>query len=413
MLGKRFCALLTFSLAAILAPAMAQKHPAHPSLPLHVAELTSSNGVAGDELGISVAVCGNTVVVGASELNSSTVGSAYVFVEGSDGWSNMTQTAVLTASDATSGSLFGSFVACDGNTVVVGAPHATVGSNSFQGEAYVFAKPAGGWTNMTETARLTSADGAGDDFFGYSVAISGNTVVIGAPQASGLVAFQGKAYVYVQPNNGWQTTSNFNAELTAANAQFDAGLGASVSISGKTIAAGAPNGGGPGATYVFVEPATGWKTTSAYAAQLTSSDGSSGDAFGYCVSISRNTVAVGAYQTSSAYIFVEPPGGWADMTENAKLTANGASGDNFGYSLWLADNTLVVGAANNPSDTAVYAFVKPSGGWVTTSNYQAKLDVSGASIFGFSVAASTSLIVSGSIGNNNLQGAAYVFTNNR
>jgi len=392
---------------------MAQKHAAYPSFPIHVAELTSSGGVAGDEFGISVAVCGNTVVVGASELNSSTLGAAYVFVEGTGGWSSMTQTAILTASDATSGELFGSFVACDGNTVVVGAPHATVGANSYQGEAYIFVKPAGGWTNMTETARLTSADGAGDDFFGYSVAISGQTVVIGAPQASEQVAFQGKAYVYLQPDNGWQTTSNFNAELTAANAQFDAGLGASVSISGKTIVAGTPNGGGPGASYVYVEPATGWSTTSAYAAQLTASDGSPGDAFGSCVSISRNTVAVGAYQTSSTYVFVEPAGGWADMTENAKLTANGGPGDNFGYSLWLTGNTLIVGAANNPSATAAYAFVEPTGGWVTTSNYQAKLNAPGASIFGFSVAANPSLIVSGSIGNNNLQGAAYVFTNKR
>jgi FG-GAP repeat len=396
----------------MLAPSMAEKRAAYPSVPLQVAKLTSSNGVAGDEFGFSVAVCGDTVVVGATELNSSTVGAAYVFVKGTDGWRSTTQTAILTASDAAAGALFGSFVACDGNTVVVGAPDATVGTNSNQGEAYIFVRPPGGWTDMTETARLTSAEGTGDDDFGYSVAISGKTVVIGAPQASGQVAFQGKAYVYVQPNNGWQTTSNFNAELTAANARSDAGLGASVSISGKTIVAGAPNGGGSGATYVYIEPATGWTTTSAYAAQLTASDGLSGDAFGYCVSISRSTVVVGAYQTSSAYVFVEPAGGWADMTENAKLTANGAPGDNFGYSLWLTGNTLVVGAANAPSDTAAYVFEKPAGGWATTSHYLEKLNVSGTSIFGFSVGASPSLIVSGSVGNNNLQGATYVFTKN-
>ena len=109
-----------------------------------LAEPTASNGQPGDEIGIAVAVCGSMVVVGASEFNSSTIGAAYVFVKGTAGWTNMTQKAKLTASDAAAGALFGSSVACSGSTIVVGAPHATVGSNAYQGEAYVFVKPAGG-----------------------------------------------------------------------------------------------------------------------------------------------------------------------------------------------------------------------------------------------------------------------------
>jgi hypothetical protein len=94
-----------------------------------LAQLNATDGRPGDEFGISIAVCGKTVVVGASEFNSSTIGAAYVFVEGPNGWANMTQTAKLTASDGQFGALFGSSVACSGNTIVVGAPHQAVGAN--------------------------------------------------------------------------------------------------------------------------------------------------------------------------------------------------------------------------------------------------------------------------------------------
>jgi len=374
---------------------------------MQLAELTSSDGQAGDEIGISVAVCGSTVVVGASEFNSSTIGAAYVFVKGANGWADMTQKAKLTASDAASGALFGSSVACSGSTIVVGAPHATVGSNAYKGEAYVFVEPKGGWVNMTETARLTSADGKGDDFFGYSVAESGTRIVIGAPQASGKVVAQGKAYIFVEPKGGWKTTSHFNAELTASNAQFDNGLGVSVSINGNTVVAGAAGANSvQGAAYVFVEPSSGWKTTSHFNAELTASDGLSDAAFGYCVSVSGNTIAIGAYQVNEAYVFVEPTGGWKSATETAVILGQGSD---FGYSLSLLGNELVVGAANGGSGNAAYVFVKPASGWQTTSTYNAELTAYDGYGFAFSVAAGAGTIVAGSIGNNNLEGAAYVF----
>jgi FG-GAP repeat len=227
---------------------------------LQLAELSSSDGLPGDEFGVSVAVSGDTVVVGANQFNSTTVGAAYVFVKGANGWSNMTQTAKLTASDGAAGALFGSSVACaGGNTVVVGAPHASVGSNQNQGKAYVFVEPPSGWANMTETARLTSADGAGNDVFGYAVSMSGKTIVVGAPQASADAQFQGVAYIFVKPKTGWATTSNFKAKLTASNGQFDDGFGSAVSISGTTVVAGSHGANsGKGAAYVFVKPQSGW-----------------------------------------------------------------------------------------------------------------------------------------------------------
>jgi len=365
------------------------------------ARLTASDGKAGDEFGISVAICGNMVVVGASDFNSSTLGAAYVYVKGAQGWANMTETAKLTPSDPAAGAVFGSSVACYGNTVVVGAPHHS------GGEAYVFVEPVSGWSNMTETARLTASDEGANDAFGYSVAMYGKTIAVGAPQASGAFVAQGKAYIFQKPNAGWKTTSAFTAELTAPDAQFDSGLGASVSISGNTVAAGAPNGGGPGAAYVFVKPASGWKATSESNAELTASNGTSGSAFGSSVSISGNTVAVGAYQVGVGYIFVEPLTGWANGTETAQVTAVN-EGSDFAYSLSLKNNLLVIGSANDPSNSAVFVYKKPTTGWATTSNANDRRTPSVGYGFGFSVAVG-GFLVAGSIGENNLQGVAYIY----
>jgi hypothetical protein len=91
----------------------------------------------------------------------------------------------------------GTSVSISGNVVVAGAPYTTVGSNSEQGAAYAFVKPATGWKNMTQTLKLTASDGAANDQFGYSIAVSGKTGVVGAPQAMiGSNAQQGAAYVY-------------------------------------------------------------------------------------------------------------------------------------------------------------------------------------------------------------------------
>ena len=148
------------------------------------AELTASDGAADNKLGNLIAVSGNTVVVGA---DSATVGgniyrgAAYVFVEPSSGWANMTQMAKLTASDGTVSADFGWSVAISGNTVVVGEPQIITGTYAGPGAAYVFVEPAAGWSgNLTQTAKLTASDGAVADRFGVSVGISGNTVVVGA-----------------------------------------------------------------------------------------------------------------------------------------------------------------------------------------------------------------------------------------
>jgi hypothetical protein len=167
------------------------------------ARLVAADGHDGNELGVSVAVSGNTVVAGApravAEGSDFGPGIAYVFVKPASGWpANMDQTAELTASDGVSGDFLGWCVSISGKTVVAGAPRASIGSNSGQGAAYLFAEPKGGWTNMHETAKVTASNGAAGDNFGQSVGVSGRTVVGGAPYASVSFFQQGAAYVFGQ-----------------------------------------------------------------------------------------------------------------------------------------------------------------------------------------------------------------------
>ena len=133
-------------------------------------------------------------------------------------------------------------VAVSGNTVVAGAHNHEVGSNPGQGAAYVFVMPTTGpWVNATQTAELTASDGQPGDELGYSVAISGNTIVAGArPRQVEGHDDQGAAYVYTEPSGGWVTTSADTAELTASDGYTDDNLGDSVAVSGTTIVAGAP-----------------------------------------------------------------------------------------------------------------------------------------------------------------------------
>ncbi len=127
-------------------------------------KLTASDGAERDVFGSAVAVSGDTIVVGAVG-DDAEQGSAYVFVKPAIGWANMTEAAKLTASDGAALDWFGYSVAVDGDTIVVGAPGGPTGPSTIPGSAYIFIKPPGGWVDMTQTAKLTASDGAIDDRF--------------------------------------------------------------------------------------------------------------------------------------------------------------------------------------------------------------------------------------------------------
>ncbi len=224
--------LLSFCLIIFLCAAAAGQNLGYYK---QAAKLVASDGASGDLFGGSISVSGDTLAVGAPDQNSQT-GAVYVFVKSKN---SATQVAKLTASDGVPQDRFGTSVSISGNTIVAGVPDHTVGANQYQGAAYVFVEPSGGWTNMTETAELTASDGAVDDGFGQGVGISGNTIVAGAPSAAiGSNSNQGAAYVFIEPPNGWESMTQ-TAKLTASNGAAQDVLGFSVSVSANTIVAGA------------------------------------------------------------------------------------------------------------------------------------------------------------------------------
>jgi hypothetical protein len=257
--------------------------------PQQVAKLMPSDGYACDGFGYSVAISGDTIVVGSPVATQS--GQAYVFVKPATGWSNMTETAKLTSSDSNAG-WFGVTVSVSGNTVAIGSY-----MQNFTGEAYVFVEPATGWASMTETARLSPSDGVVGDSFGYAIAISGNTILVGSPN-NPYGHYYGAGYIYVMPPSGWVSGTQ-TAKLTASDRVVFDLLGSSVFLNGSTALLGAPGPSypalpTPGAAYIYSKPTTGWKTTSKFREKLIPADGLPTDNFGTAVSLSGSTVVVGA-----------------------------------------------------------------------------------------------------------------------
>ena len=298
------------------------------------AYLKASNPDAGDAFGESVAISGDTLVVGAhlesSNANgvngtqgnnaAASAGAAYVFVRNGSAWS---QQAYLKASNPDANDNFGRAVAISGDTIVAGASQegsaadgvnggsGAEGDNSAfrAGAAYVFARSGSSWS---QEAYLKASNSAGGDSFGTSVAISGNTLVVGASaeasDADGVNGDEtdnsaptaGAAYVFARAGSTWSQ----RAYLKASNSDAVDRFGASVSIDAGTIVVGASgeasNGfseadnslTGAGAAYLFQQDASGlWQQTGYLKAENV---GNGGDQFGTSVAVSGGEVVVGS-----------------------------------------------------------------------------------------------------------------------
>jgi hypothetical protein len=289
-------------------------------------KLTASDGTAGDAFGYSVATSGDIAIIGAglddhAGLHS---GSAYVFRYDGTEWVKDTK---LVASDAEWGSDFGESVAISGDTAVIGARgDSEPGEGGMTGAAYVFRYDGSAWVET----KLTASDPMKDAVFGYSVAISGDTAVVGSP---GSVGNTGAAYVFRYDGSAWVETKLTPSDGTAHR------FGESVAISGDTAVIGAYN-----AAYVFRYNEGTWIET-----KLTASDGPGGG-FGYSVAISGDKVVIGSAwdddlgdSSGSAYVFRFDGSAWIEV---AKLAASdGETYDSFGYSVTISGDTVIVGAA--------------------------------------------------------------------
>jgi len=343
------------------------------------------------------------------------------------GGETLTETAKLLPSNGTAGASFGTTVAIDGDVAVVGAPYHH-GQGASSGAAYVYRIPSPGST-WIERARLLASDERAGHNFGYSVAISGDTIVVGAPDDEDDGSAGGAVYVFVEPPGGWAGTRTEDAELLASDAVPGHGLGRSVAIDGDVVAAGSfdgDQGDDAGAVYVFVEPAGGWTGQPTESAKLLASDGEEGDGLGSAVALSGSTLLASAPWdqpsgplSGSAYVFLEPAGGWNGfVSESARLVpSDGGQNHLFGVSVDLGEDRAVVGAflagsgANRPG--AAYLFERPAAGWSGTLAETTELlasDGATPDYFGSSVAVATDAIVVGAFGHADAAGGAYFFS---
>jgi hypothetical protein len=411
------------------------------------AHLTASNPGQEDWFGRSVSISGDTVVIGAHREDSnatgidgdqtnngaSSAGAAYVFVRNGTTWGS--QPVYLKASNTEEGDEFGISVAISGDTIVVGAHQedsAATGVNGNQGNgaggagsgaAYVFFRSMGSWTQQAYL-KASNAGGNGSDAFGTAVAVSGNTILIGAigedSSATGVNGLQGDdplflqsgaAYVFVRSGTSWSQ----QAYLKASNTEDDDVFGTSVSVFGDTAVVGAESedsiAADSGAAYVFVRSGLDWSHQS----HLKASNAAGGDGFGHSISAFGDNVVVGApfeddsntTNSGAAYVFSRNGATW---TERAYLKAsNKADDDHFGVSVSISGNTALVGAElANGGVGAADTFAPTGTSWLE----EAYLPAPAGGGFGVSVSVSDHTAVIGAFKEQGVAsetGAAYVF----
>jgi hypothetical protein len=247
------------------------------------------------------------------------------------------------AMDGAVGDNFGYAVAMDGNTALVGAANDDIGANANQGSAYIFVRSGTTWTQQ---AKLIASDGAADDYFGCSVAMSGDTALVGARNGDAGAIDQGAAYIFVRSGTTWVQ----QAKLTASDGAASDVFGWSVALSGDTALVGANwddvgANADQGSAYVFTRSGTTWTQQQ----QLIASDGAEGDNFGVSVALSGDTALVGAAyddvganaDQGSAYVFTRSGATW---TQQQQLSSPAFVNYYFGAAVALYGDTALVGA---------------------------------------------------------------------
>jgi hypothetical protein len=378
------------------------------------AKLQASDAFTGDNFGVSVAISGNTAIVGANRCDTANgvdAGAAYVFERVGTVWSGTTKLTARLSSGATdegAGDQFGGDVALNLNTAVIGSQHDDHSGHTDAGSAYVFFRSSGSWTMQQ---KLTDVSPFSDDLFGFSVAIEGDQVIVGSVLAEevGTPFEAGVALIYTRVAGIWGAPT----KLLAPSPAFNDNFGSSVAISGSTALVGAvtrdvPGKSDVGSAFVYVRSGTIWSPTPQ--ATLIASDGASGDEFAISVALSADTALIGARSadgpaganSGAGYVYSRVSGVWS---QQAKLST-GAPLDNrgFGTSVAVSGNTVVVGAPLEdtpvgPDSGSAYVFLRAGELWSRQAKLAAATYVQTVSTtnlrFAFSVAIDGDRIVIG------------------
>jgi hypothetical protein len=249
-------------------------------------KIVASDGKPGDMFGQTVDISGNSLIVGAprSDAKGTDAGAAYVYA-----WNGSVyiEQKRLFPADSTAGDHFGSAVAMNGETVIVGAPDADLfGPNS--GTAYIFFREGTLWSQQK---KLVSPNGAAGDGFGWAVDIEFDTAVVGSPMDDTASVDAGAAYAFQRAGISWSSNGNFVPQGLATDDRF----GSSVAISGASVVVSAllddKAGMNAGAAYIFRHNGFSWYQS----LELLANDAATGDAFGFSVAISGQMTAVSAY----------------------------------------------------------------------------------------------------------------------
>ncbi|MCC6504808.1 MAG: fibronectin type III domain-containing protein, partial [Aquimonas sp.] len=273
-------------------------------------------------------------------------GSAYVFMRSGGTW---TQASKLTAGDGAANDQFGTSVALDGDTALVGASYDDVGANSDQGSAYVFTRSGSSWT---QEAKLTAGDGAAYDNFGYSVSLNGDTALVGAyGDDVGVNSQQGSAYVFTRSGSIWTQET----KLTAGDAAASDNFGYSVSLNGDTALVGAfGDNSNQGSTYVFTRSGSTWTQEE----KLVAGDGAASGGFGRSVALSSTTALVGAPYVDGLPPYGNPDEGAAYVFNGVGLPSQTISFANPGPQAFGSTPTLSATASSGL--TVVFSSATPS-----------------------------------------------------
>ncbi|MDP2716901.1 FG-GAP repeat protein [Rheinheimera sp.] len=376
-------------------------------------KLLPDDGKAEDQFGYSVAIDGTTALVGALEADAKNIkdsGAAYVYSLGAAGWQ---QQAKLVAEPAYAGDTLGGNVALKNHIAMLGAIKRDDKAED-AGAVFAFERLANSWSQQQI---LTAADAKAGDAFGQSIALTEHFLVIGAPHSDAPDKDSGSAYVYIRQNDKWQ----FHSKLTASDGAEGDLFGISVAIDGNTILVGADlndeRAEKAGAVYVYEFDGKHWQ----HQAKLMAQDGADTDIFGVRVALFGDTALISARRddvegvgedAGSAYIFERTKGKW---TQTQKLVApDGKAGDRFANGVALSKETALISAIHHDAigdnAGAVYVFKKQTGQWRYTSKIVAGDGVP-EDRFGWNVALSDKsaiIAVPHRNDNGNASGAAYV-----
>ena len=369
-------------------------------------KLLTSDGTFGDCFGFTIALDGDTALIGAfGDSTQGDIGSAYIFTRTGTTW---TQQAKLFPTSGGYYDFFGYAVALDDDTALIGAPGSQF-NPPYPGAAYIFTRTGTTWTQQ---AKLIPDDGNDGDYFGNSVALDGDTALIGSEYWSGT----GSTYVFTRTGTSWTQRTKITP-YDGINGEM---FGYSLSLEGTTCLIGAPmdddNGGASGSVYVYTGSGGTWTPQT----KLLATDGAQLDSFGISVSLHTDTALIGAdwdsdngEKSGSAYIFTRTGTSW---TQQAKLLpTDGTPEACFGHSVSLYGDTALIGADEDDDPVynagSAYLFTRTDTTW-TQQNKLLPTDEPEGRLFGeaVSIDADTALIGAyGDSDNGPGAGATYVF----